>query len=130
MITTTEYRMDVLNTAIRFISNEFDINIFELPRTDRKAPMIFGVNWGAYGTVTHKEAYEYASKLETAAAIAELLTDLQLNPRTSDIEQPEAWEKWGAKDYQTWLLADASKVKMYLMECKDEDLREFMEEGI
>ena len=127
MITTTEFRMDVLRTAIRLIGNELGVNIFEESSFDRKEPLKFGVNWSACGTVSYKKAYKYAANIEKAAEVAEMITDLQLNRRTSDMEQPEIWEKYSELDYQTLFTAEVSKIKMYILDVKDIDLREYME---
>lgn len=130
MITTTEFRMDVLRAAINFIGNELKVHIFEESSFDKKEPLKFGVNWSACGTCSYKEAYEYAANLEKAAEVAEMITDLQLNRRTSDMEQPEIWEQYDLKDYETLFTAEVSKIKMYILDGKDVDLREYMEDGI
>ena len=130
MITTTEFRMDVLQAAIRFIGNELEVNIFEMPRFDKKEPLKYGVNWSACGTCSYKDAYKYAANIEKAAEVAEMITDLELNRRTSDIEQPEIWEQYDLKNYEALFTAEVSKIKMYILDGKDVDLREYMEDGI
>lgn len=130
MIITTEFRMDALKMAIRWISNELDVDIFEESNYGKKEPLKYGVNWGAHGTVSYKEAYKYAANIEKAAEIAEMITGLCLNRVTSDIEQPEIWEKYGELDYGTLFTAETSKLKQMLLDGKDVDLREYMEDGI
>lgn len=84
---------DIIRDAMQVISNEMDINIYTMnDRFGNTDPMRYGVNWCAMGTQDAATTLEFAAKLQEAAKIAQMMTELEITYTYED-EGPEIDEE-------------------------------------
>jgi hypothetical protein len=81
---TTAYRMAMVHRAIRAISD----GVIEVHEKDPSArgKQVYGVNWGACGTVSPEATYMFAKQLNKVASITKVLNimEIEVDYRSDD----------------------------------------------
>lgn len=71
--------MVAMHTILKAINEKFDhISIYEDGNILGDSPLVFGVNWGCFGTVDPNKANEFGRELQKASSVANALNGMEL----------------------------------------------------
>lgn len=101
---------EALSYAVQLVSKDLDMNIYTMnDRYGCKDPLKYGVNWCACGTQTAEDTLAFANRLQEAAQIAQMLTDMKIDYSYA-LEGPEMDKETYLKHVKA--LVEMIKLKM------------------